>query len=265
MLGDIGGKGPAAARTTALARYTLRADTVHEERPSRILELLNGAIMRQAPGETCTVAYSRIAPRRDGRVAVTLSVAGDPLPLVVRAGAWSRSSARRHAPGGGDEPGALDYRADLEPGDAVLLYTDGLTTPTRRTASSARRSSPRRFNAPSAATPRRSRPRCRAWRSTGATAVPGTTSRSWCCASRSRLGRPIHIAGRTTSKTAPPPGHRARPRGRRALRRSPRRSRGRVPPRRRRSAARARGARSARRRARPRPAAGPRRGRGPRG
>ncbi len=128
MLGDIGGKGPAAARTTALARYTLRADAVHEERPSRILELLNGAIMRQAPGETCTVAYSRIAPRRDGRVAVTLSVAGNPLPLVVRAGGVVEELG-----GAGTLLGAVtnpvlsDYRADLEPGDAVLLYTDGLT------------------------------------------------------------------------------------------------------------------------------------------
>ena len=51
MLGDIGGKGPAAARTTALARYTLRADAVHEDRPSRILALLNGALRRQAPGK----------------------------------------------------------------------------------------------------------------------------------------------------------------------------------------------------------------------
>ena len=108
MLGDIGGKGPAAARTTALARYTLRADAVHEERPSRILELLNGAIMRQAPGETCTVAYSRIVPRRDGRVAVTLSIAGNPLPLVVRAGRRGRGARRRRdAPGCGAEPGAL--------------------------------------------------------------------------------------------------------------------------------------------------------------
>ena len=128
MLGDIGGKGPAAARTTALARYTLRADAVHEERPSRILELLNGAIMRQAPGETCTVAYSRIAPRRDGRVAVTLSIAGNPLPLVVRAGGVVEELG-----GAGTLLGAVpnpllsDYRADLEPGDAVLLYTDGLT------------------------------------------------------------------------------------------------------------------------------------------
>jgi sigma-B regulation protein RsbU (phosphoserine phosphatase) len=128
MLGDIGGKGPAAARTTALARYTLRADAVHEDRPSRILELLNGAIMRQAPGETCTVAYSRIAPRRDGRVAVTLSIAGNPLPLVVRAGGVVEELG-----GAGTLLGAVpnpllsDYRADLEPGDAVLLYTDGLT------------------------------------------------------------------------------------------------------------------------------------------
>ncbi len=128
MLGDIGGKGAAAARTTALARYTLRADAVHEERPSRILELLNGAIMRQAPGETCTVAYSRIAPRRDGGVAVTLSVAGHPLPLVVRAGGTVEElGGAGTLLGAVQNPMLSDYRADLEPGDAVLLYTDGLT------------------------------------------------------------------------------------------------------------------------------------------
>ena len=128
MLGDIGGKGPAAARTTALARYTLRADAVHEDRPSRILELLNGAILRQAPGETCTVAYSRIAPRRGGGYAVTLSVAGHPLPLVVRArGAVEKLGTAGTLLGAVPNPVLSDYRADLEPGDAVLLYTDGLT------------------------------------------------------------------------------------------------------------------------------------------
>lgn len=128
MLGDIGGKGPAAARTTALARYTLRADAVHEDRPSRILELLNGAIMRQAPGETCTVAYGRIAPRRAGGVAVTLAIAGHPLPLVVRArGVVEELGGAGTLLGAVPNPTLSDYRADLEPGDAVLLYTDGLT------------------------------------------------------------------------------------------------------------------------------------------
>jgi integral membrane sensor domain MASE1 len=128
MLGDIGGKGAAAARTTALARYTLRADAVHEDWPSHILDLLNRAILRQAPGETCTVAYGRISPRRGGGVGLILSVAGHPLPLVVRAG-----GAVEPLGGAGGLLGAMpnpmlaDYRADLEPGDAVLLYTDGLT------------------------------------------------------------------------------------------------------------------------------------------
>ncbi len=128
MLGDIGGKGPAAARTTALARYTLRADAVHEDRPSRILELLNGAILRQAPGETCTVAYGRIAPRRGGGAGVILSVAGHPLPLVVRAGgAVEQLGGAGTLLGAVPNPMLADYRADLGPGDAVLLYTDGLT------------------------------------------------------------------------------------------------------------------------------------------
>jgi integral membrane sensor domain MASE1 len=128
ILGDIGGKGPAAARTTALARYTLRADAVHEDRPSHILELLNRAILTQAPGETCTVAYGRITPRRGGGAGVILSIAGHPLPLVVRRdGRVEQAGGAGTLLGAVPNPSLADYRADLGPGDAVLLYTDGLT------------------------------------------------------------------------------------------------------------------------------------------
>jgi integral membrane sensor domain MASE1 len=128
LLGDIGGKGPAAARTTALARYTLRADAVHEDRPSSILELLNGAILRQAPGETCTVAYGRFFIGRSGRASVVLSVAGHPLPMIVR-----RNGEVEQVGGSGTLLGAVpnpmlsDHLAELGPGDALLLYSDGLT------------------------------------------------------------------------------------------------------------------------------------------
>jgi integral membrane sensor domain MASE1 len=128
LLGDIGGKGPAAARTTALARYTLRADAVHEDRPSHILELLNGAILRQAPGETCTVAYGRFFIGRSGRASVVLSVAGHPLPMIVR-----RDGEVEQVGGSGTLLGAVpnpvlsDHHAELRPGDALLLYSDGLT------------------------------------------------------------------------------------------------------------------------------------------
>jgi len=128
MLGDIGGKGPAAARTTALARYTLRADAVHENSPSRILALLNGALRRQAPGETCTVAYGRLIPRQDNRAELILSLAGHPFPLVVRRdGTVEQLGDAGNLLGAVSDPLLADHRTLLDPGDAVLMYTDGLT------------------------------------------------------------------------------------------------------------------------------------------
>jgi integral membrane sensor domain MASE1 len=128
LIGDIGGKGPAAARTTALARYTLRADAAHEERPSQILELLNRAILRQAPGETCTVAYGRLTPRPGGGAGLTISVAGHPLPLVVRRdGSVEEVGGVGTLLGAVPNPSLIDQRTELDPGDALLLYTDGLT------------------------------------------------------------------------------------------------------------------------------------------
>jgi serine phosphatase RsbU (regulator of sigma subunit) len=59
---------------------------------------------------------------------VILSVAGHPLPLVVRVGgAVETLGGAGTLLGAVPNPMLTDYRADLAPGDAVLLYTDGLT------------------------------------------------------------------------------------------------------------------------------------------
>jgi serine phosphatase RsbU (regulator of sigma subunit) len=101
---------------------------VHEDRPSRILALLNGALRRQAPGETCTVAYGRLIMRPDDRADLILSLAGHPLPLVVRRdGTVEQLGAAGNPLGAMADPLLSDHRAVLDPGDAVLLYTDGLT------------------------------------------------------------------------------------------------------------------------------------------
>jgi integral membrane sensor domain MASE1 len=128
FVGDVGGKGAAAARTTALARYTLRADAVHEGAPSGILKLLNHAVIRQAPGETCTVAYVRLSPNRIGGVRVTLATGGHPLPLVLRSDGEVEAAAHTGTLlGVVPDPEIADHIADLAPGDALVLYTDGLT------------------------------------------------------------------------------------------------------------------------------------------
>ena len=129
VVGDALGKGPSAAATTALARYTLRAAATHERRPSRILEELNDAILRQSPDQSCTVAYSRL--ELDGAAPgarVTMATGGHPLPFVLRC-----DGAVEHvgipALVLGVEPGVElhDDAVHLGPGDALVLYTDGLT------------------------------------------------------------------------------------------------------------------------------------------
>jgi integral membrane sensor domain MASE1 len=128
VIGDVGGKGPAAARTTALARYTLRAEASRERRPRRILQLLNRAIEQQAPGETCTVAYARLALAPAGGILMTIALAGHPPPLVLSTGgAVRRVGQTGTLLGAMPDPTLADSTVELAPGDAVLLYTDGLT------------------------------------------------------------------------------------------------------------------------------------------
>jgi len=134
VVGDVVGKDAVAAVTTALARYTLRAAATHERRPSRILAELNRAIRRQTPDQPCTVAYLRVEPG-GGAVNATFSSGGHPSPLLLRSeGSVERFELDSLVLGIEDDAGLTDRSIELRPGDALLLYTDGLTdawAPTR--------------------------------------------------------------------------------------------------------------------------------------
>jgi serine phosphatase RsbU (regulator of sigma subunit) len=127
VIGDVCGKGPEAAVMTALARYTLRAAAMERRKPYRILRMLNDAIvMEHADYQFCSSIFMSLRLGGDAPV-VTMSSGGHPLPLVLR------KDGRVEFFG---EFGTLlglyadlelkDYRLVLEPGDAILLYTDGL-------------------------------------------------------------------------------------------------------------------------------------------
>ena len=86
VIGDVVGKGPAAAAVTGLARHTLRAAAAYERSPRA---LLHAAQPRAAGrGARPPAGLGRVpAPRPGGatRSRLTLSVGGHPLPLLVRA------------------------------------------------------------------------------------------------------------------------------------------------------------------------------------
>ncbi|WP_439382858.1 PP2C family protein-serine/threonine phosphatase [Amycolatopsis lexingtonensis] len=131
FLGDVSGKGAAAAVVTSMARYTLRAAAVYAPDPASALTSLNTVLHREYRGADpryCTVVHGRVRPDGGG-AAVTLATGGHPPALLIRADATSEFLP---VPGGqlvGALPAARFTTVDvrLAPGDTLLLYSDGLT------------------------------------------------------------------------------------------------------------------------------------------
>ena len=127
VLGDVCGKGPEAAMVTALARHTVRATAMRTRRPSRILATLNEALLLQHENRFCTVVYARVQEVR-GRWRVTVASGGHPLPIRLTADGHTVPLGRPGTVIGViADPALHDGRVDLEPGEAVVLYTDGVT------------------------------------------------------------------------------------------------------------------------------------------
>ena len=127
VVGDVCGKGPEAAAVTGLARHTIRAAALHERRPSAILQLLNDAICEQpATQELCTAAYARLDVDSTAPARLTVSCAGHPLPILLRADGAVETLGRPGTLLGMTEPTLRDVTTELASGDGVLLYTDGL-------------------------------------------------------------------------------------------------------------------------------------------
>jgi PAS domain S-box-containing protein len=127
VMGDVCGKGPDAAAVTALARYTLRAAAMRERLPSRSLAELNEALLRQRDDRRfCTVASAYIEKLDDGARA-GISTGGHPLPLLLRPdGSVEAVGAPGTLLGIVGDPDLEDRAVTLEPGDALVFYTDGV-------------------------------------------------------------------------------------------------------------------------------------------
>ncbi len=124
------GKGVEAASVTALARYTIRAITLKDDRPSKVLAALNEAMLRQLPEDRfCTAACVRLEPE-DGSAGVGIDVsrAGHPAPLLVRSdGPVEEVGCSGRVLGVFDDAELRDTSLRLMPGEALVLYTDGVT------------------------------------------------------------------------------------------------------------------------------------------
>jgi PAS domain S-box-containing protein len=126
-IGDVCGKGPSAAALAGIVRYALRLAAVREDSPSAVLEAINDELLRNAPGEFCTLVFATVDVE-DAGPRLRMAVGGHPLPLLARTDGSIEAIGR---------PGTLlgvvrgvqreDTELSLRPGELLLLYTDGLT------------------------------------------------------------------------------------------------------------------------------------------
>lgn len=122
VIGDVTGKGVEAAALTALARHTLRTASEFRNGPAELLALLDRTLKRLPALSVCTALCLRLQGSR-----VDLAAGGHPLPLLL-------AGQEVHEVGDpgpllGAFPGVswLEHSLELEPGDALVLYTDGVT------------------------------------------------------------------------------------------------------------------------------------------
>jgi len=130
VVGDVCGKGAEAAALTSQVRFSARALSDPGRDPATVLGLVDAKV-REAeygfPGRFCTAVYA-LVERVDGGVECSVSSAGHPLPLVVRAtGAVEELDCRGSLLFVLDRPTHRVATCTLAPGDALVLYTDGVT------------------------------------------------------------------------------------------------------------------------------------------
>ncbi|HEX8205333.1 MAG TPA: SpoIIE family protein phosphatase [Solirubrobacteraceae bacterium] len=125
VIGDVAGRGVDAAAMMGQLRSALRAYALDGASPATALERLNRFLLSLAWDSMATALVLVLEPAT-GRV--TYANAGHPPALVLGADGATRSLKESLSVplGALDVPGYSEATAQLEPGEALVLYTDGL-------------------------------------------------------------------------------------------------------------------------------------------
>jgi hypothetical protein len=126
-IGDVCGKGIEAASLTGLARHTLRAAARNSTSPVQVLQAVHHALRDYQPATFCTACFALLTRGADDSFVLQLSLGGHPEPLLRRADGSVTTIGQRGTLLGMIEPTLAETTVDIQHGDTVTFYTDGLT------------------------------------------------------------------------------------------------------------------------------------------
>lgn len=124
VVGDIEGKGIAAAAAVGLSRNTIKAIVNLDPTPAVVIGALNRALLEEEQ-RMCTLAYV-LLDRHADRFEVKVTLAGHPPPILISADGTRTRLGRPCPPAGvlaSIDPVSEHYW--MAPGDTLLIYTDG--------------------------------------------------------------------------------------------------------------------------------------------
>jgi GAF domain-containing protein/anti-sigma regulatory factor (Ser/Thr protein kinase) len=124
-IGDVAGHGLRAAALMGQLRTGLRAYALEGHAPGETLKRLDRLLQTISGRGMATAGYAVVDPATG---ALRYAGAGHPPPVIVREGERALLMKGRPAPplGSLPFPAYHDVHDALEPGDTILLYTDGL-------------------------------------------------------------------------------------------------------------------------------------------
>ncbi|MDT0268779.1 SpoIIE family protein phosphatase [Streptomyces sp. DSM 44915] len=123
-VGDLAGRGPAAVAGTATALGAIRGIALAGQPPAALLGHLNQLLDRGPHPVLASVLCCRYEPR-DGRL--TWAQAGHPAPLLCRGGTgWALPRPTGTLLGAVSDAAYAERTDRLQPGDVLVLHTDGL-------------------------------------------------------------------------------------------------------------------------------------------
>jgi PAS domain S-box-containing protein len=122
FLGDVTGKGIAAAALTSLVRHSVRTAARFDPRPASVLALVNDILVALPRLSPVTLVCALIEDTR-----LTVAAGGHPRPLLRRGGEVREIGRHGVLLGAVSDFEADEDELELEPGDTLLLYTDGVT------------------------------------------------------------------------------------------------------------------------------------------
>jgi serine phosphatase RsbU (regulator of sigma subunit) len=126
VLGDICGKGLAAATQIGLARHTMRAASIEHGDAHRALEMLNTVLHSQAESDRFLTAVHMVIDLSGWVPLLTVALGGHPPPLLVREGEVTELGEYGPLLGIHETVEVPEVQLELQVGDLVIAYTDGL-------------------------------------------------------------------------------------------------------------------------------------------